>query len=200
MIPNSAELNAAHCLKQGPAQQVVLVGLDEIRNRIELLDLDPIKIKLMDSEEGESWSRQTADHADLLYRRFLYLNAKYPSRSIVPSKLVDTVWHAHILDTRKYAEDCDHIFGQFLHHFPYFGMRGVEDARNLASAFDESNCLYAEEFNTSPASINSICSSPNCWGGSCGAKCNVGVDATRPNLPYRTGRVPLYDSVCLHLS
>jgi len=35
---------------------------------------------------------------------------------------VDAFWDQHILDTRKYAEDCAAAFGHFLHHYPYSGM------------------------------------------------------------------------------
>jgi hypothetical protein len=59
---------------------------------------------------------------------------------------VDKFWHGHILDTLKYAEDCDVIFGRFLHHFPYFGMRGAEDAANLARAGEVTQRLYLQEF------------------------------------------------------
>lgn len=37
---------------------------------------------------------------------------------IRPTKLVDEIWHRHILDTRSYAEDCDLWFGAFIHHRP----------------------------------------------------------------------------------
>lgn len=31
---------------------------------------------------------------------------------------VDCVWHAHILHTKRYAQDCEWFFGYFLHHTP----------------------------------------------------------------------------------
>ncbi len=30
----------------------------------------------------------------------------YPGEPVVPSTGIDQAWHAHILDTRKYARDC----------------------------------------------------------------------------------------------
>jgi hypothetical protein len=47
------------------------------------------------------------------------------------AKIVDEIWHQHILDTHAYHRDCDAIFGSYLHHFPYFGMRGDADAQAL---------------------------------------------------------------------
>jgi hypothetical protein len=110
------------------------------------LDLNPIKFKLMDKKEGLGWTRAEADCQELEYRRFLALLAKYPDAAIVPNTVVDRFWHAHILDTMKYAEDCHHIFGHFVHHFPYFGMRDGEDTSNLAVAATETRRLYVQEF------------------------------------------------------
>ena len=131
---------------------------DQIIAKIHALDLNPIKFKLMDAEEGHGWSREYADHVELEYKRFLTLLVKYPESSIAPSKEVDKFWHGHILDTLKYAEDCNEVFGYFLHHFPYFGMRGKEDAANLAAAANTMNRLYHKEFgNAEPAKENSYC-------------------------------------------
>ena len=91
------------------------------------LDLDPIKVKLMHVESGEGWSREHADSMEFEYRRFLYLMKKFPNEQTAPLFDVDVFWHYHILDTMKYAADCDAIFGYFLHHFPYVGLRGEKD-------------------------------------------------------------------------
>ena len=115
------------------------------------LDLDPIKFKLMDTKEGHGWSREKVDAVELEYRRFLALTAKYPDQVIAPNTDVDKFWHGHILDTMKYAEDCEHVFGYFLHHFPYFGMRDEEDAANLASASEVTRKLYEKEFGPAAA-------------------------------------------------
>jgi hypothetical protein len=50
----------------------------------------------------------------------------FPREHTAPLFDVDIFWHYHILDTMKYAADCEQIFGYFLHHFPYSGLR-VED-------------------------------------------------------------------------
>jgi hypothetical protein len=38
-----------------------------------------------------------------------------------PSKLVDQLWHRHMLDTKKYAAFCQRVAGYHLHHTPYYG-------------------------------------------------------------------------------
>src|ERR1700740_1497129 len=91
------------------------------------LDLEPIKVKLMHKESGEGWSLEKANAVEFEYRRFLILMKKYPSEQHAPLVDVDTFWHYHILDTMKYASDCDQVFGYFLHHFPYIGLRGEDD-------------------------------------------------------------------------
>lgn len=91
------------------------------------LDLDPIKVKLMHKESGERWSREQADSVEFEYRRFLCLMKLYPHEQTAPLFDVDIFWHYHILDTMKYAADCQQIFGYFLHHFPYVGLRGDDD-------------------------------------------------------------------------
>ena len=92
---------------------------NKVLSAIAELNLEPIKNKLMDAESGEGWSRAKVDAMDLEYRRFLHLMHAFPNQPASPTKAVDTFWHYHILDTQKYAADCDEIFGCFMHHDPY---------------------------------------------------------------------------------
>jgi hypothetical protein len=131
--------------------------VEQIVAAIQALDLDPIKVKLMDPEEGQGWSREYSDQMETEYRRLLTLSVKYPDETIAPGKDVDKFWHGHILDTMKYAEDCQNVFGYFLHHFPYFGMRGEEDAANLAQAGETTNRLYEKEFGEAVPSRTAYC-------------------------------------------
>jgi hypothetical protein len=91
------------------------------------LDLDPIKVKLMHKESGEGWSLEQVNAVEFEYRRFLCLMKLFPHEQTAPLFDVDIFWHYHILDTMKYAADCEQIFGYFLHHFPYAGLRGEDD-------------------------------------------------------------------------
>jgi hypothetical protein len=94
---------------------------------IAALDLEPIKVKLMHHESGEGWTLERANAVEFEYRRFLYLMKQYPHEQTAPLVDVDTFWHYHILDTVKYHADCDAVFGHYLHHFPYIGLRGEDD-------------------------------------------------------------------------
>jgi hypothetical protein len=80
------------------------------------LNFSLLKKKLI-TEEG--WTVEGCLEVENLYRMFLALKARYPERRFVPNGPIDDFWHAHILDTRAYEQDCQYMFGGFLHHFPY---------------------------------------------------------------------------------
>ena len=124
---------------------------------IQALDLEPIKFKLMDPEEGQGWSREYVERMAIAYKRFLTLLVTHPETTVAPTKDIDKFWHGHILDTMKYAEDCERVFGYFLHHFPYFGMRGEEDAAALADAGRTTSELYEREFGESMTATAAFC-------------------------------------------
>ena len=114
---------------------------------IEQLDLGAIKKKLMHRESGENWPSERADAVEKEYKRFLYLMKTFPTESTAPSVDVDTFWHYHILDTQKYAADCEHAFGYFLHHYPYIGMEGrADDEQVHEAAADRMREIYEATF------------------------------------------------------
>ena len=82
------------------------------------LNLDSIKATLMQEDSGEGWSLKQVNVVEVEYRRFLCLMKLFPHEQVAPLATVDIFWHSHILDTMKYAVDCDQIFGYFLHHVP----------------------------------------------------------------------------------
>lgn len=111
------------------------------------LDFSMLKRKLMEEQE---WTPEYCDEVESLYRKFLALNIRYPDRKICPTGPIDEFWHAHILDTQAYASDCDRLFGRMLHHFPYFGMRGLEDRQALEESFARSVDLFVTHFGVDP--------------------------------------------------
>lgn len=113
---------------------------------INAIDFTMVKLKIRDKEEGLGWTAAQCDEAEMEYKRFIALKRTYPDKEIVPNKQVDLFWHQHILDTQKYAEDCENVFGYFLHHFPYFGMKDEQEMQALTDAFEETKELYASHF------------------------------------------------------
>ncbi|MFM2357397.1 MAG: hypothetical protein RJA61_134 [Candidatus Parcubacteria bacterium] len=122
------------------------ISTDERLKRLEVLDLRDVKRKLMEPEpEGKGWTQDQADEAEKWYRRYIATIIKYPNAtSHVPNGPIDTFWHQHILDTAAYRDDCAHILGYFLDHYPYFGLNG--DAKERDDSFDETNQLYIAMF------------------------------------------------------
>jgi len=126
-----------------------LTQLEDVKNYIFNMDMSMIFFKMTNEESagelGLLWEEEDAKYAIEQYRQYLYLLRKYDS-DISPTLAIDAVWHNHILDTRKYVEDCQIIFGYYLHHFPYFGSRSTEDRRQLEKAFSNTVNLFKQEF------------------------------------------------------
>lgn len=58
-------------------------------------------------------------------RMFFLVHLRAQGRTVgMPSKAVDALWHAFILDTRAYQAFCRHAFGGFFHHLPAARMDG----------------------------------------------------------------------------
>jgi hypothetical protein len=93
-----------------------------------------------------NWDEETWKLASEEYVRFLTLRQKYPSVTLVPSELVDVVWHAHILNTEQYHADCDRLFGRYLHHVPH-----LEDdvSEENEQGYLETQRLFQNEFGDS---------------------------------------------------
>jgi hypothetical protein len=106
----------------------------EVIAAIHTLDLEPVKLRMMDGESGKGWSREYADSVETEYKLFLTLLAKHPAdiEEIPVSKDVDEFWHNHILHTLKYANDCQKVFGNFLHHNPQPVAHASKESRAAA--------------------------------------------------------------------
>ncbi|SPA34301.1 conserved hypothetical protein [Cupriavidus taiwanensis] len=122
---------------------------------IDALDFERMKAKLLHQRHLD-WTPASLEQAEDGYRQFLKLAAKYPETPAVPSELVDAFWHAHILDTRRYADDCMRIFGRVLHHDPYVGIDGPEDEARLLALAASSDALNLREFG-SPLTSAAYC-------------------------------------------
>jgi hypothetical protein len=126
--------------------RITLLISKGIDKEIAQIDLEMVKMKLRDKEEGEGWSVDETETNEIEYKRWLTLVKKY-GKGMVPTKEIDIFWHQHILDTHAYLADCQKNFGGYLHHYPYFGMRGEQDAKDLENSFYRTKKLYEESFN-----------------------------------------------------
>jgi hypothetical protein len=133
--------------------------------KIDALDLEPVKFKLM---KEKSWTLQRADRVEKLYKTYLALFAAYPGEEHVPTAEIDEMWHAHILDTQKYIEDCQDIFGFYLHHYPYLGLLGGDEAQ-AAAGFARTRERFLA-IGLDPAQRPDL-QAASCGGGGCGGSC-----------------------------
>ena len=98
--------------------------------------------------EKHRWTAERADIAQAEYVRFLTLLQKKPGFTLVPwldtrgRDDLDQFWHQHILDTAKYAADCQALFGRMIHHNPHVP-RGSEQENEAAA---KTRRLYARTF------------------------------------------------------
>ena len=150
------------------------------------LDLESIKFSLTKRDDGPNWPLNKAEELEIWYRRFLYLSNLYNDKVIVPSKDIDIFWHTHILDTQKYMSDCENLFGRYIHHFPYFGMRGRSDRIELKKSFLETEELFLLYFGESPVSVGIA---------DCGSLCNEPTPRFGPTALCPSERPTLNDSV-----
>jgi hypothetical protein len=114
--------------------------------KLAAIDFGSIAFKLMNPDVGEGLTLEQATRAIERYRRFLFLHYCYPNYSLVPSQEIDRVWHVHILDTAKYREDCNQLFGHFLDHYPYFGIGDDNAKQALEAAYTQTQALFHECF------------------------------------------------------
>src|SRR5713101_6231111 len=121
--------------------------VEQVMAAIRALDLEPIKLRVMDPELGEGWTREYAESVERAYRNYLTMLVKHPEdiEEIVVSKDVDEFWHAHILHTMKYTEDCEKVFGTYLHHSPDIGERTQADVKKKAAQVEETRRIYQSE-------------------------------------------------------
>ena len=83
------------------------------------------------------------------YKRFLALKVAardFDASVLSPPQDLDTIWHAHILDTNHYRIVCDALGGNFIHHNPNGGADAVaRDARRQTALTH-----YEQSFGTAP--------------------------------------------------
>lgn len=90
----------------------------------------------------EEISSSEIDLIEQEFKRFLSLPLLFPTAQypFVPSGKVDAMWHKFILDTKRYREFCDNVYGEYLDHTPQDTL-GATIATNKAMYFFTKECL-----------------------------------------------------------
>jgi len=94
------------------------------------------------------WSNAFALKAISEYKKFVYLGV-VSNFHVTPSKIIDVVWHEHLLFTRAYREFCDHVIGYQFDHNPELVPMSDETGRFNAQYLDTIG-FYASEFGFEP--------------------------------------------------
>src|SRR5216117_979781 len=115
---------------------------------IQALDLESVKVSIMDPGLGEGWTQNYADSIEVAYKNYLTMLVKYQddAEDILLSEDVDEFWHTYILQTIKYTEDCEAVFGKYLHHTPHIGEVTQEDVEKRIALAEKTRRLYEREF------------------------------------------------------
>src|ERR1700733_7352643 len=82
---------------------------------------------LSEYDAGPRLIRPYVNDAICLYRKFLAIKIVHWRQRLIPSDPVDEVWHSHLLMTKKYRQDCQRLFGQYLDHDPMYGSRSWQE-------------------------------------------------------------------------
>lgn len=94
------------------------------------------------------WSSPFAHRAINEYRKFLYLGV-VADFEVTPSKVIDQVWHEHLLFTRAYDQFCREVLRRPFEHFPELVSTGQQTS-TFASQYQATLDLYEEEFDMTP--------------------------------------------------
>lgn len=119
---------------------------DSLKDKIDQLDLAYLIDKVCSEHYPlPRWPSELATTGLMLYKRFLYLLAKYQDEKLVPTRDIDEFWHNHILYTRRYHQDCQNLCGHFIHHAPS-DPTNPADLAMLEQNFARTQALYESEF------------------------------------------------------
>ena len=122
--------------------------LEQVVAAIQALDLESVKLRVTDPKLGEGWTRAYADSVEVAYKNYLTMLVKYQddAEDILLSEDVDEFWHTYILQTIKYTEDCEAVFGKYLHHTPHIGEVTAADVERRNGQAKKTRRLYESEF------------------------------------------------------
>jgi hypothetical protein len=95
------------------------------------------------------WTIQFTTQAILEYKKFMYLAAT-SEYMISPSKIIDIVWHQHLIFTQSYQDFCN-ILGKHIQHIP--STHNKEDFLKFRQAKERTIKFYERDFGQQPENI-----------------------------------------------
>ena len=112
-------------------------------------------VRSLSRDFGDKWGTDSIETLVEEYKRFfaLMILAPFP---VVPSPRIDKAWHAHILVTRRYMDDCSRLAGKYIHHLPATEMEDSNKQRSkMKDDFAQTLQLYKDLWGEDP--------NPWCW-------------------------------------
>jgi hypothetical protein len=91
-----------------------------------------------------NWSADFSLHAIHEYKKFVYLGI-ISSFQVTPSKIIDIVWHEHLLFTKPYRQFCDEVIRYNFDHHPEL-MPFDDQTEAYAEQYIKTLLLYRSEF------------------------------------------------------
>ena len=95
------------------------------------------------------WTKSFTKQAILEYKKFMYLAAT-SNGMVSPSKIVDIVWHQHLIFTQSYDQFCE-ILGKNIQHIP--STHDKKDFKKFQEAASRTKQLYTKNFGEQPRTI-----------------------------------------------
>jgi hypothetical protein len=119
-------------------------GLDELRRLHFAKSSRPVEDAFCQKIEIEhGYSNTTVKELLHEYRKFLFLATILPT-SVCPSRMVDTIWHAHLLFTPQWKPFTERVLGYHLQHRPDLGL--TSQLQRLGINYAKTYIGYMEYF------------------------------------------------------
>ncbi len=81
--------------------------------------------------ENPELSESDIRKAEVEYKNYIYLTLLTGEFLSIPTRIVDFIWHAHILHTKDYINFCNSVAGGYIHHAPVeYSGQGFEENRH----------------------------------------------------------------------
>lgn len=139
--------------------------------RLQQLDLQPIADSLKKNITPVTGTVALPIPSMLVaYLQFLFLMYRYPHLNLVPPSVIVPIWQAHILDTQKYQQDCQQLFGSLdlAHYYACPLPLSTTEQQQLINYFATTCALFETHFGTNiqPFDQPGTCLRPG-YGGPC---------------------------------
>ncbi|HYL76504.1 MAG TPA: hypothetical protein VEU96_19985 [Bryobacteraceae bacterium] len=123
------------------------------KQHIRQLDLGAVRRTAV---EKLGWGEEKASEVETGYKRFLYALAHKHRDEVLspPSQDVDEFWHQHILNTPKYRQDCDLIFGHYVDHTPGLDAERQRKADSRRREIYDEYDIDGMDFDSSHSSVH----------------------------------------------